>query len=109
MGHKLTFKEYVESKTTLLAAIDKTPQCVVEYNVSKYCKLVVGESMNNKEHIGLKPNQKVLVEWKYEDVDNPTIVNISFSKVDKVDPSQQYNSYWGTARLQRWLLSNTQI
>ena len=107
MRHNLTFKEYLQSKEQLIEAINLTPKQTVKYCVNKYCKLVVGESKDEKELINLKPNQTIVVEWLYTDVDNPTPLNITFEGVcptiDKVD----HSNYWNPAKLQKWLLRNT--
>ncbi len=107
MAFNLTFKEYLKSKQELRAAVEKTPQQITEYTVDKYCKLMVGDSKDDKEMIILKPNQKIIVEWLYDDIDNPTATNIKFEGVcSKVD-SEDHNSYWQPAKLQKWLQRNT--
>lgn len=107
MNRKLTFKEYLESKEKLREAVRKTPRRVAEYNVRKYCKMVVGESKEQKEYISLKPKQKVLVEWLYTSTDNPEIVNIKFEDVGGIDPDELYETFWNGERFQKWLARNT--
>lgn len=107
MGKKLTFKEYLESKEKLREAIQNTPQRVAKYHVRKYCKLVVGESKDVKEYISLKPKQTLLVEWLYNDIDDPTIINIKMEGVRDIDPEDEYETFWSGERLQKWLLRNT--
>jgi len=107
MRTNLTFKEYLESKEKLREAIKVTPKQTVEYTVYKYCKLVVGESKDEKEQVNLKPNQKIIVEWLYNDIDNPTPLNITFEGVCPDIDSLEYNSYWQPQKLQKWLLKNT--
>ena len=107
MGSKLTFKEYLESKEKLREAIKVTPQQTVHYTVSKYCKLIVGESKEEKEQINLKPNQSIVVEWLYNDIDNPTALKITFEGVCPNIDSHEYTSYWQPQKLQKWLLKNT--
>lgn len=108
MATKLTFKQYIESKTKLLEAAKKSvPQHTAKYCVNKYCKLVVGESKLEKEYINLKPQHTVLVEWLYDDKENPTLIGIKFEGVNDVDPDDEFTSYWGGERLKRWLERNT--
>lgn len=107
MGRKLTFKQYLESKEKLREAVRNTPQRVAEYHVRKYCKLVVGESKEDKEYISLKPKHKILVEWLYADIDNPTIIGIKFDGVKNVDSDEEYDTFWSSERFQKWLLRNT--
>jgi hypothetical protein len=107
METKLTFKEYLDSKQKLREAVEKTPQRNVTYSVRKYCKLIVGENKNDKSHVTLKPNQKIEVEWLYEDIDNPTPISMNFLGVKDLDESQQFNTYWQGIKLLKWLARNT--
>lgn len=107
MGTKLTFKEYLDSKEKLRAAIKETPHQVTEYMVNKYCKLIVGESKDEKEQINLKPNQMITVEWLYNDIDNPTALKIMFEGVCSDIDTEEYKSYWQPYKLQKWLSKNT--
>lgn len=106
MGNKLTFKQYLDSKAKLLEAIQNTPQQVSKYQVYKYCKLVVGESKDEKEYIPLKPKQTVLVEWMYDDVDDPSVVNVRFENVEGIDDENPYQIFWPGDRLKKWLDRN---
>lgn len=107
MGKKLTFKEYLDSKEKLREAVRNTPQREARYTVRKYCKLVVGESKEDKEYINLKPKHNILVEWLYDDIDNPTIVSIKVEGVKDVDPEDEHETFWTGERFQKWLLRNT--
>lgn len=107
MGKKLTFKEYLDSKERLREAVNRTPKRTAEYTVRKYCKLVVGESKEEKEYVNLKPKHKIFVEWLYENTDNPTILAIKFDGVQDVSPEDEHKSLWQGERLLRWLLRNT--
>jgi len=104
---KLTFKEYLESKEKLREALRNTPQRNAQYIVRKYCKLVIGETKEEKEYINLKPNQTILIEWLYNDADNPTVLGIKFDGVRNVDSDDDYRTYWDGMKLQKWLLRNT--
>lgn len=107
MRNNLTFKEYLESKEKLREAVAVTPKQSVQYTVNKYCKLVVGESKDEKEQINLKPNQTIVVEWLYNDIDNPTPLNIMFEGVCPTIDTHEYSSYWQPQKLRKWLLRNT--
>ena len=104
---KLTFIQYLESKAKLLEAVKKSPKHSVTYSVSKYCKMIVGESKDEKVYIPLKPKNHVTVEYLYEDIDNPSIIGVSVNDVDEVDPNKQYNVFWEKDRFTRWLDKNT--
>jgi hypothetical protein len=108
MDTNLTFKEYLQSKEKLREAVQEIPHQKKEYLVTKYCKLVVGESKDEKEQVNLKPNNKVIVEWLYEDIDSPTVVNITFDGVCEEVDSENHSTYWQSYKLQRWLLRNTE-
>lgn len=104
---KLTFKEYLDSKEQLREAIRITPKQTVHYTVNKYCKLIVGESKNDKSQINLKPKQIIIVEWLYTDINNPTACTIKFEGVCSTIDTIEYGSYWQSQKLQKWLLRNT--
>jgi len=107
MAINLTFKEYLKSKENLREAIKETPQQTTKYTVNKYCKLVVGESKDEKEYINLKPNQTIIVDWLYTDIDNPTPLKIMFEGICTDVDSSEYKVYWQPYKLQKWLLRNT--
>lgn len=107
MEFNLTFKQYLDSKEKLREAVTKTPQRVASYIVRKYCKLIVGESKTQKSQIALKPNQKITIDWLYENVDNPTPVSLKFNGPKDIDAEQMYDTYWQGAKLLKWLARNT--
>lgn len=98
----LTFKEYLESKEQLRQAISQTPIRVVEYSVRKYCKIPLGESQEEKVLVSLKPKQKIIVEWLYEDINNPKPVNVTLES-----SSEPFSVYWQGWKLEKWLNCNT--
>ena len=106
MAKKITFKEYVESKDKLIEALDKTPHRTAEYTVRKYCKLVVGESKEEKQYVPLKPKHKLFVEWFYEDRENPTPNKIKIDGAKDVDPDSNHEVFWEGERLLKWLMRN---
>lgn len=101
---KLTFKQYLESKEQLLKAIGNTPVSVVEYEVKKYCSLTLGESEEDKSLMSLKPKQKIIIEWRYTSVDNPTPEAIKFVGVKDVDEDEVHSTHWTGTKLQKWLV-----
>jgi hypothetical protein len=100
---KPTFKQYLESKEQLLKAIENTPVTVIEYEVKKYCSLAVGEAEEEKQLIGLKPKQKIIVEWRYTTVNNPTPEVIKFSGVKDLAEDEAHTTFWSGNKLQKWL------
>ena len=106
MSNKLSFAQYLKSKETLLNAIDAVPQRTVEYNVKTYCKLSVGETREERTHVPLKPNHKILVDWLYDDIDNPTPLNLRFEGTSHDNHDHVAN--WSGERLLKWLIKNAQ-
>jgi hypothetical protein len=104
----LTFKQYLESKEQLLKAIHNTPTSIIEYEVRKYCTLPVGEIEIEKEAVTLKPKNTIIVEWQYDDINNPTPINIKFKGLTNIDETDQYSTYWNSAKFQKWLTRHTQ-
>ena len=104
---KITFKEYLESKEKLRQAISESPIRTATYIVNKYCKLPVGETKEEKQYVPLKPKHKIVVEWKYDDIDNPNLIEMRFEDVKNVDSSEAFSTLWTSERFQKWLLKNT--
>lgn len=101
MDH-LTFKDYLVSKVQLKAALNETPFKIAKYRVTKYCKLELAEG---EEVVSLKPNNELIVEWLYTDIENPTIETV-------VLMTKELNSAITIKRdahkLTKWLNSNTE-
>lgn len=99
---KLTFKQYMESKAKLLEAIKETPVATSCYVVKRYCKVRVGETKEDRQEVALKPNNRILVEWRYDDIENPEPESITF---DDESP-EEFPVYWSGAKLSDWLSKN---
>lgn len=106
MDDKLSFKQYLDSKEKLREAVTKTPQRVATYSVRKYCKLIIGESKDDKSQVTLKPNQKIIVDWLYEDIDNPTPVCLKFAGLKNINADDEHATYWQGVKLLKWLARN---
>jgi hypothetical protein len=106
--NKLTFKQYLDTKQQLVNAIAENPIQQSTYTVTKYCKLTV-EDENDKRVVSLKPNQMIIVEWQYEDINDncPTPLAIRFHDVDTVDESVDFDTSWTSEHIIRWLNKNT--
>lgn len=99
---KLTFKQYMDSKRKLLEAIKETPITSTAYVIKKYCAIRVGESKENRHQVSLKPKQRIIVEWRYDDIKNPDPISIIF---DDISPDEN-EVYWTGAKLSNWLYKN---
>lgn len=102
---KLSFKQFLDSKEQLLRAIENPPVNVVEYEIRKYCTLYVGESKEAKELISLKPKNKIIIEWLYEDLNDPQPINIQFEGIDQ--ECDDYVTFWSGDKLNKWLNRHT--
>ena len=54
-------KQFINSKNQLLEALKRDPIHRATYEVTKYCKMPVGESKETKQYIPLKPKQTIVV------------------------------------------------
>lgn len=70
---RLSFKDYLATKDQLRTALTETPYKVAKYKVAKYCKLELAE---DSVVLSLKPSHELIVEWLYEDIENPTAQSI---------------------------------
>lgn len=105
---KLSFKDYYKlSKQQLVEAAKQTPSVVNNYNVRSYCKLPLLNDNSEEVMITLKPKQKVLVNWLYEDINNPTCVSISFDGVKELESYISFKTNWKTKKMIEWLNKNT--
>jgi len=105
MADKLSFTDYLQSKETLRSAADCVPQRTVEYDVSIYCRLTVGESKEERQHVSLKPKHKILIDWLYDDPDNPTPLNLRFEGTE-IHDTEEHAASWNGERLLKWLMKN---
>jgi predicted transcriptional regulator len=100
MTKKLSFKEYYESKESLLLANANLPKVVNEYVVKKYCKLPVLDENNKKDYISLKPKDLVQVLWEFNDIKNPQAKKIMVE-------SSTYSPCWSNDKLKKWIEQTT--
>lgn len=102
---RMTFKQYLESKEQLRRAIERTPVVTTVYEVKKYCTLTVGDSLSDKVTVGLKPRNKIVVEWRYDNLLNPTPNFIRLEGVQ--DMTEDVQTFWTSQKLRSWLLRYT--
>lgn len=100
---RLTFKQYLDSKDQLLRAIENTPVAVYEYEVKKYCSLTIGETEEEKRLIGLKPKNRIIVEWRYDSIANPTPEAIRLLGTKEIDEDEKLMTFWSGSKLTKWL------
>ncbi len=101
----LTFKQYLESREQLLNAVNNTPITVVEYEICKYCSIPVVEG--DSDTISLRPKNKILIEWRYDDVYNPTPTSVQFRGVKGIEEGEQYLLNIPRIKLQKFLDRHT--
>lgn len=105
---KMSFKQYLDSKEQLLKAIENVPTAIVEYEVKKYCSLPVGETEDEKSLIGLKPKNKVIVEWRYDNPSHPTPEAVRLKGPHDVGQDEKFATFWSGAKLAKWLARHAQ-
>lgn len=103
----LTFKQYLDSKDQLKNRLEQTPYSIREYEIKKYCSISLGENEQDKIIVGLKPKQKIIVEWLYTDINNPDIVGIKIQGRNTLNEDQQYKMYWSSEKMRKWLARYT--
>lgn len=103
----ITFKEYLDSKTQLIEALGQTPSNVLEYEIRKYCSISTGVNKDAKQVIGLKPKQKIIIEWLYEDINNPKVTTVCFKGVNDINEGQEFKLFWSSDKTRKWLSKNT--
>jgi hypothetical protein len=97
----LSFKQYLESKEQLMNAIKNTPVSVTEYEICKYCSIPVDEA--DVDVVSLRPKNKILIEWLYNDIHNPTPTSIKFKGVKGIDEDEQDNLSLPHIKIQKFL------
>lgn len=105
---KLTFKQYLESKSMLLNAVNNVPRASVVYEVTKYCSIPIGESDEDKVLVGLKPKNKIVVEWTYSNPASPTPESIRLIGTTSVLDDEKSLPFWNGDKLTKWLGRHTQ-
>ena len=100
---RIPLKQYMDSKRQLIGAIDRTPITTIEYEIRKYCTISLGESVDDSTIVALKPRQKIVIEWIYNDPQHPSPTKLSV--VDKdTDISEDHQSvYWTADKINKWL------
>ena len=104
----ISFKEYLESKIQLKEiARTHTPHNQIQYEIRKYCKVPFGETSDDKEVISMKPREKIIVEWYYADLKNPTATGVYIMDKDDIDSTEKFEPLWDSHRFRKWLIRNT--
>jgi len=98
----IRFREYYESKERLIAAADDSLRNIVEYSMTKYCKIPVYESVedNQKVYISLKPKDQIHILWEYQDLENPTPKTITFIIEGE---NKKFFPCWNNNKVQTWV------
>lgn len=106
--NKLSFKEYLETKKQLLQNIGECPVQSLTYNITRYCRLIVGER-DDKKAVLLKPGQSIIVEWQYDSVEDltPQPLSIRFEDCKDFEPEDEFQTPWKATKLAKWLSKNS--
>jgi hypothetical protein len=95
----IPLKQYHMSKIQLLNAIESTPKTLIEYEIRKYGTIVLGES---ESIVQIKPKQVLIVEWVYDNPENPTPKLVEIVDRDRTVISAG-KTPWTGAKLTKWL------
>ena len=105
---KTSFKQYIaESKKQLEAAMGTVPVQTQDYDINSYCRLMVGETIDEKVTVNLKPGHMISILWEYSKADDPDPINIRFINVENLDSEAEFDLYWSKSQLTKWLCNNT--
>lgn len=100
---KLSFKEYLETKEQLRQASEQNVRAVVDYSVTKYCKVpIVEEGTLSKQYLPFKPKDKIRILWEY-DADNPVLKKFTIIREDE---TVEHIPCWSSTKLFEWTNSN---
>ena len=99
-------QSFIDSKNQLLDIIQRDPIHGVSYTVSKYCRVPVGETKNDKQYVQLKPKQTLTINWQYTNdlSEPPTPVDITFNFMVENNTHRMFQT---GAKLRKWLSTNT--
>jgi hypothetical protein len=107
---KPTFKQYLEqledSKIQLFNALDNTPEQRIEYSVTSYCRIMVGEALDSNQSIPLKPGHRISVKWLYEDPNTPLPKQIAIFSEKTLEHFEMFPLYWTNSQMNKWLKNN---
>jgi hypothetical protein len=104
---KQTFKQYLEGKEQLRNAVNSVPVTIIEYEVRKYCTLTVGDNSEESSTVQLKPKQRLSIKWVYNNPKQPIPEYIKVDSGNILTESEDYTTFWGTEKLQKWLARHT--
>lgn len=99
-----TFRQYLEGKEQLREAIKKVPVTEIEYEIRKYCTIMVGESVEGGDSVSLKPKQRVTVRWNYENRLSPIPECVRINTEGLYVDDEEYSIFWSSDKLQKWLI-----
>lgn len=96
--HKLSFKEYCESKEILLESSTTKVMFNTTHIVNKYCKIPL-YLIDAKVYVSFKPRELILIEWQRVGS------TIELSSICVHD--QTYNSVWVAEKIKSWVQQTT--
>ncbi len=100
--NKMSFKEYFNSKEQLKKAGIENIRANLEYSVTKYCKILVVESMESEKiYISLKPSDKIQILWEYES-DTPILKKLVICN----EGEKEFIPCWTSNKIHEWCMSN---
>ena len=95
----IPFRDYLLSKDELLGRLEDDPVILIEYEMVKYSKISIGESLNVRDMFILKPKERIKVQWNYIVKDNPACMGMIIGE-------KLYSIYWKDEKIIKWISRN---
>lgn len=107
MKQRLSFKEYYDSKKTLLSAYDDVLRIRTEYVLTKYCKFPIFESLDGDErmYVSFKPRDVIEVLWERTNEFDDYPAAKCFVLVSEA--GKEVFPCWNNKKIHKWVERNT--
>lgn len=86
---------------------EDSPKYFIRYEVTKYCKIPLLESIGDDEklYIGLKPKDEIKILWESFKNKNPIPKYVSV--IDENEQETRYYFSWNFNKVEKWLITTT--
>lgn len=106
---KPSLQQFLDSRTQLLEAVKHNPVIALQYQISKYSKIVLLSEDNTSVEINFKPKMTFSILWKYQ-LNESCDVDLTNRQLQSVSiDGTRYTSFCNKSAIQieRWLKANT--
>ena len=103
---KEDFKEYLaRSRDQLEKALISAPISTEKYEITKYCRIMIGETVDSKRQVLLTPRHEIEIKWLHE-TNFKTPKSIRFLGVKNLTDDEEYDVYWTEDQVLEWISKN---